>query len=162
VSIFVNPRQFNVAEDFTKYPIRSLRPCHRESEGVDIAFAPTPGDLPPGSTLSYRSVLSRVRSRRRGRVTSTGRHRRGILFGLVGAEHAYFGQKDAQQVMVIRQMARDLLRPWSPSACASPMGSLVAKRPLSPADGPPPRSCTASSRRAPLGGRRAIRRGAPA
>ena len=131
VTIFVNPRQFNVAADFTKYPrneARDLAIC--EAEGVDLVFAPEPiGGLP--ARLRHGRV-GRARSRGRWRARPGPGHFDGvatvvaILFDLVGAEHAYFGQKDAQQVMVIRQMARDLAiadrghrlpdRPRSPTA----------------------------------------------
>ena len=112
VSIFVNPRQFNVAEDFTRYPrseARDLAIC--ESEGVDLVFAPDPSEIyPPGfdTVVSVGAVSRPLEGAARpghfdGVATVVA-----ILFDLVGAEHAYFGQKDAQQVMVIRQMARDL------------------------------------------------------
>ena len=112
VTIFVNPRQFNVADDFTKYPrneARDLAIC--ESEGVDLVFAPEPSEIyPPGfdTVVSVGAVARPLEGAARpghfdGVATVVA-----ILFDLVGADHAYFGQKDAQQVMVIRQMARDL------------------------------------------------------
>ena len=112
VSIFVNPRQFNVAADFTKYPrneARDIDIC--KSEGVDVIFAPDPTEIyPPGfdTIVSVGAVSRPLEGAARpghfdGVATVVA-----ILFDLVGAEHAYFGQKDAQQVMVIRQMARDL------------------------------------------------------
>jgi pantoate--beta-alanine ligase len=112
VSIFVNPRQFNVASDFTRYPrneARDLAMC--ETEGVDIVFAPEVEEIyPPGfaTTVSVGAVALPLEGEARpghfdGVATVVA-----ILFDLVGAERAYFGQKDAQQVMVIRQMARDL------------------------------------------------------
>jgi pantoate--beta-alanine ligase len=112
VSIFVNPRQFNVASDFTRYPrneARDLAMC--EAEGVDIVFAPEVEEIyPPGfaTTVSVGAVAVPLEGAARpghfdGVATVVA-----ILFDLVGAERAYFGQKDAQQVMVIRQMARDL------------------------------------------------------
>lgn len=112
VSIFVNPRQFNVASDFTQYPrneARDLAMC--EAEGVDIVFAPAVEEIyPPGfaTTVSVGAVALPLEGAARpghfdGVATVVA-----ILFDLVGAERAYFGQKDAQQVMVIRQMARDL------------------------------------------------------
>jgi pantoate--beta-alanine ligase len=112
VSIFVNPRQFNVASDFTRYPrneARDLAMC--EAEGVDIVFAPEVEEIyPPGfaTTVSVGAVALPLEGAARpghfeGVATVVA-----ILFDLVGAERAYFGQKDAQQVMVIRQMARDL------------------------------------------------------
>jgi pantoate--beta-alanine ligase len=112
VSIFVNPRQFNVASDFTRYPrneARDLAMC--EAEGVDIVFAPEVEEVyPPGfaTTVSVGTVALPLEGAARpghfdGVATVVA-----ILFDLVGAERAYFGQKDAQQVMVIRQMARDL------------------------------------------------------
>jgi len=121
VSIFVNPRQFNVAEDFTKYPrseARDLAIC--ESEGVDIVFAPDPEEIyPPGfdTIVSVGAVSRPLEGAARpghfdGVATVVA-----ILFDLVGADHAYFGQKDAQQVMVIRQMARDLAIPTQVIAC---------------------------------------------
>ena len=83
-----------------------------EAEGVDLVFAPAVEEIyPPGFD---DHGLGRARSRGRWRVRRDPGHFDGvatvvaILFGLVGAERAYFGQKDAQQVMVIRQMARDL------------------------------------------------------
>jgi pantoate--beta-alanine ligase len=112
VTIFVNPRQFNVASDYTKYPrneSRDLEIC--ESEGVDLVFAPDATEVyPPGfdTTVAVGAVAQPLEGAARpghfdGVATVVA-----ILFDLVGADHAYFGQKDAQQVMVIRQMARDL------------------------------------------------------
>jgi pantoate--beta-alanine ligase len=112
VTIFVNPRQFNEAADYTKYPrneAADLAMC--ESEGVDIVFAPSVEEVyPPG--FDTKVVVGAVAEPLEGAARPG--HFEGvatvvaILFSLVGAEHAYFGQKDAQQVMVIRQMARDL------------------------------------------------------
>jgi pantoate--beta-alanine ligase len=112
VSIFVNPRQFTVAADSRRYPrneARDLAMC--EAEGVDLVFAPEVEEIyPPGfaTTVSVGAVALPLEGAARpghfdGVATVVA-----ILFDLVGAERAYFGQKDAQQVMVIRQMARDL------------------------------------------------------
>ena len=112
VSIFVNPRQFTVSSDYTRYPRserRDLAVC--EEEGVDFVFAPDVEEVyPPGfdTTVSVGDVARQLEGAARpghfdGVATVVA-----ILFNLVGAERAYFGQKDAQQVMVIRQMARDL------------------------------------------------------
>ena len=121
VTIFVNPRQFNVADDFTKYPrseARDLAIC--EAEGADLVFAPTASEVyPPGfdTVVSVGAVAQPLEGAARpghfdGVATVVA-----ILFGLVLADHAYFGQKDAQQVMVIRQMARDLAIPTQVIAC---------------------------------------------
>jgi pantoate--beta-alanine ligase len=120
-TIFVNPRQFNVAADYTKYPrdeARDLEIC--ESEGVDLVFAPQAAEVYPDgfdTTVSVGAVAQPLEGAARpghfvGVATVVA-----ILFGLVGAERAYFGQKDAQQVMVIRQMARDLAIPTEVIAC---------------------------------------------
>jgi pantoate--beta-alanine ligase len=112
VTIFVNPRQFNQPSDYTKYPrneARDLEIC--EAEGVDFVWAPPTEEVyPPGfdTTVSVGAVSRPLEGAARpghfdGVATVVA-----ILFSLVGAERAYFGQKDAQQVMVIRQMARDL------------------------------------------------------
>ena len=112
VTIFVNPRQFNEAADYTKYPRneeRDLAIC--AEEGVDLVFAPGVEEIyPPGfdTAVSVGAVAQPLEGAARpghfdGVATVVA-----ILFDLVGAERAYFGQKDAQQVMVIRQMARDL------------------------------------------------------
>ena len=121
VTIFVNPRQFTVADDFTRYPRnegRDLAIC--ESEGVDLVFAPEPSEIyPPGfdTVVSVGAVAQPLEGAARpghfdGVATVVA-----ILFDLVGADHAYFGQKDAQQVMVIRQMARDLAIATQVIAC---------------------------------------------
>ena len=121
VTIFVNPRQFNVAADYTKYPRNEARDLAiAEAEGVDIVFAPDASEIyPPGfdTVVSVGAVARPLEGAARpghfdGVATVVA-----ILFDLVGAEHAYFGQKDAQQVMVIRQMARDLAIPTEVIAC---------------------------------------------
>jgi len=121
VTIFVNPRQFNVADDFMQYPrneARDLAIC--EAEGVDLVFAPPASEVYPAgfdTVVSVGAVAGPLEGAARpghfdGVATVVA-----ILFGLIRAEHAYFGQKDAQQVMVIRQMARDLAIPTEVIAC---------------------------------------------
>jgi pantoate--beta-alanine ligase len=120
-SIFVNPRQFNLADDFTKYPrneARDLQIC--AAEGVDIVWAPPVDEVyvPGFDTIVTVGAISRPLegAARPGHFDGVATVV-AILFGLVGAEHAYFGQKDAQQVMVIRRMARDLALPTEVIAC---------------------------------------------
>jgi pantoate--beta-alanine ligase len=112
VSIFVNPRQFGDPADLEKYPrseARDVALC--TEEGVDLIFAPAVEEIyPPGfdTTVKVGDVGARLEGAARpghfdGVATVVA-----ILFDLVGAEHAYFGQKDAQQLLVIRRMALDL------------------------------------------------------
>jgi pantoate--beta-alanine ligase len=120
-TIFVNPRQFNEAADFQQYPrneARDLAIC--AEEGIDLVFAPGVDEVyPPGfdTVVSVGAVARPLEGAARpghfdGVATVVA-----ILFDLIGADHAYFGQKDAQQVMVIRQMARDLAIPTEVIAC---------------------------------------------
>jgi pantoate--beta-alanine ligase len=112
VTIFVNPRQFNEAADYTQYPRNEARDVASAlAEGADLIWAPPVDEVyPPGfdTTVSVGAVAAPLEGAARpghfeGVATVVA-----ILFSLVGADRAYFGQKDAQQVMVIRQMARDL------------------------------------------------------
>jgi pantoate--beta-alanine ligase len=112
VTIFVNPRQFNEASDYTRYPRNEARDVAAAlAEGADLIWAPPVEEVyPPGfdTTVTVGAVARPLEGAARpghfdGVATVVA-----ILFNLVGAERAYFGQKDAQQVMVIRQMARDL------------------------------------------------------
>ncbi len=120
-TIFVNPRQFGETADFTRYPrdeARDLAMCR--DEGVDLVFMPPVEEIyPPGFDTAVRvgAVAEPLEGHARpghfeGVATVVA-----VLFGLVGADRAYFGQKDAQQVMVIRQMARDLAIPTEVIAC---------------------------------------------
>jgi pantoate--beta-alanine ligase len=120
-TIFVNPRQFNEAADYQRYPrneARDLAIC--EEEGIDLVFAPGVEEVyPPGfdTVVSVGAVARPLEGAARpghfdGVATVVA-----ILFDLIGADRAYFGQKDAQQVMVIRQMARDLAIPTEVIAC---------------------------------------------
>jgi pantoate--beta-alanine ligase len=120
-TIFVNPRQFNEAADYQRYPrneARDLAIC--DEEGIDLVFAPDVDEVyPPGfdTVVSVGAVARPLEGAARpghfdGVATVVA-----ILFDLIGADHAYFGQKDAQQVMVIRQMARDLAIPTEVIAC---------------------------------------------
>ncbi|HEV7810325.1 MAG TPA: pantoate--beta-alanine ligase, partial [Candidatus Limnocylindrales bacterium] len=120
-TIFVNPRQFNEAADYQRYPrneARDLATC--EAEGVDLVFAPGVDEVYPAgfdTTVSVGAVARPLEGAARpghfdGVATVVA-----ILFNLIGADRAYFGQKDAQQVMVIRQMARDLAIATEVVAC---------------------------------------------
>lgn len=121
VTIFVNPLQFGPTEDFAAYP-RDLAGDLKllENAGVDLVFTPTPDLMyPPGfQTVVEVGSLGQILE---------GAHRpghfRGVatvvakLFNLAQPHRAYFGQKDAQQVVVIRQMVRDLNFPLEVIAC---------------------------------------------
>ncbi len=121
VSIFVNPRQFGETTDFTRYPRdepRDLAIC--DAAGVDIVFAPSVEEIyPPGfdTLVSVGAIARPLEGAARpghfdGVATVVS-----ILFALVGAERAYFGMKDAQQVRVIRRMALDLASPTEVVPC---------------------------------------------
>ena len=111
-TIFVNPRQFNEAADFKGYPRdeeRDIAIC--EAEGVAIVWIPAVEEIyPPGfdTTVRVGAVAEPLEGAARpghfeGVATVVA-----ILFAVAGAEHAYFGQKDAQQVAVVTRMALDL------------------------------------------------------
>jgi pantoate--beta-alanine ligase len=112
VSLFVNPKQFGPAEDFSKYP-RTLEQDRAalDALGVDFLFAPPPQDMyPAGFRTSV--VVEGLSDRLEGR--SRPGHFRGVttvvlkLFEIVQPRFAYFGRKDAQQARLIRQMSADL------------------------------------------------------
>jgi pantoate--beta-alanine ligase len=111
-SIFVNPKQFGPKEDFAKYP----RTLEADSEklsaaGVDALFLPDAAEIYPAGFRTYISVEG-LSERLEGR--SRPGHFRGVatvvlkLLEIVQPNFAYFGRKDAQQVRIISQMARDL------------------------------------------------------
>ncbi len=112
VSIFVNPTQFGPKEDFASYPRDPGRDCAMlEKAGVDIVFMPAPEEIyPPG--FNTWVTLTGVTERLEGAIRPG--HFRGVatvcnkLFNIVEAQTAYFGQKDAQQVVVIKKMVKDL------------------------------------------------------
>jgi pantoate--beta-alanine ligase len=121
VSLFVNPKQFGPAEDFSKYP-RTLEQDRAalEALGVDFLFAPSPQDMyPAGFRTSV--VVEGLSDRLEGR--SRPGHFRGVttvvlkLFEIVQPRFAYFGRKDAQQARLIRQMSADLNLDTSVMVC---------------------------------------------
>jgi pantoate--beta-alanine ligase len=143
VTIFVNPRQFGEASDFTQYPrneARDVAIC--AEEGVDLVWAPPVEEVYVAgfdTTVRVGGIAAPLEGAARpghfeGVATVVA-----ILFGLVGAEHAYFGQKDAQQVMVIKRMAQDLALPTRVVPCPTvrePDGLALSSRNvrLSPED----------------------------
>jgi pantoate--beta-alanine ligase len=112
VSIFVNPTQFGPKEDYSKYP-RSFERDREllEGEGVDVLFAPSDEEMYPGGALTYVTVEG-LSEKLDGR--SRPGHFRGVttvvskLFNILEPDCAFFGQKDAAQVAIIRRMVRDL------------------------------------------------------
>ena len=113
VSIFVNPLQFGPGEDLGSYP-RDLESdlARAKSEGADVVFVPEVGDMYPGGTPAVTVDPGPLGTRLEG--ASRPGHFRGVLtvvaklFHLVGPSAAYFGEKDAQQLAVIRRMVNDL------------------------------------------------------
>jgi pantoate--beta-alanine ligase len=120
-SIFVNPRQFNHRDDFTKYPRNESRDAAIcEEERVDVIWAPPVEEVyvPGFDTLVHVGAIAEPLegAARPGHFDGVATVV-SILFGVVGADRAYFGQKDAQQVMVIRRMALDLALPTDVVTC---------------------------------------------
>lgn len=121
VSLFVNPLQFGPREDFRRYP----RPFGADCKtlrvlGVDAALAPSVARIYPQGFQSFAEVP--YLSRRLCGLFRPG-HFRGVatvvlkLFNLVGPDRAYFGEKDYQQLQVVRRMVRDLDLPLRVVAC---------------------------------------------
>ena len=111
-SIFVNPTQFGPNEDLAKYPRSFDRDCDLlRREGVHIVFAPTVEEMYPQGAITWVTVEG-LSDKLDGR--SRPGHFRGVstvvskLFHIVEPDLAFFGQKDAAQVAVIRRMVRDL------------------------------------------------------
>ena len=115
ISIFVNPTQFGPKEDFKHYP-RDLARDRKLSKlcGVDVIFCPRAKDMYPSGCKTYVNVedLSSVLCGK-----SQPGHFRGVttvvlkLFNIIQPDKAYFGQKDAQQAIIIKQMVKDLNLP---------------------------------------------------
>ncbi len=135
VSIFVNPTQFGPGEDFEKYP----RPLKADLEicekvGVDVVFVPTPEQMYPGKNIIWVNV-EKLTETLCGR--SRPGHFRGVttvcakLFNIVAPDVAFFGQKDAQQAIVIKRMVADLNVPLEIVVCPTvrePNGLAVSSR----------------------------------
>jgi len=121
VSIFVNPTQFAPSEDFDTYP-RDLKKdlSLLEEESVDLVFTPSSDELYPDGYSTWVEVESLTR-RLEGAARPT--HFRGVativtkLFNIIAPQRAYFGQKDAQQALVIRRLIADLNLPIELRIC---------------------------------------------
>jgi pantoate--beta-alanine ligase len=120
-SIFVNPLQFGPHEDFSRYPRTFEADCAAlTAAGVDLLFAPSAETLTPAGATTFIEVASL--SNRLDGAHRPG-HFRGVativakLFHIVAPDRAYFGQKDAAQIAVLRAMARDLNFPVELVAC---------------------------------------------
>ncbi len=112
VTLFVNPTQFNDLEDFDRYPRDPIRDTRMaEAEGVDILFTPSPEAMYPKGFDTV--VVVRALSERLEGGSRPG-HFAGVstvvtkLLNLAGADRAYFGEKDWQQLQVIHALTRDL------------------------------------------------------
>ena len=112
VSVFVNPMQFGVGEDLESYPRDMQRDAALcESAGADLIFHPEPSEMYPQDFSSFVDMSTLT-----GGLCGKTRpiHFRGVctvvskLFNIVTPDRAYFGQKDAQQLAVIRHMVSDL------------------------------------------------------
>ncbi|MGH2655312.1 MAG: pantoate--beta-alanine ligase [Actinomycetota bacterium] len=122
VSIFVNPLQFGPEEDLAEYPRdldRDLEAC--EKEGVDAAFVPDADEMFPGGSPDITVDPGPLGDRLEGAARPG--HFRGVctivakLLGIVGPCRAFFGEKDAQQLFIVRRMARDLEFPVEVVGC---------------------------------------------
>jgi pantoate--beta-alanine ligase len=112
MSVFVNPTQFGPGEDFEKYPRPFDADCDMaEKNGCDVVFAPLPQDMYPKHFATFVTVEGIT-----GRLCGAARpgHFRGVttvvmkFFNIVSPDIAVFGQKDAQQAIVLRRMGEDL------------------------------------------------------
>ncbi len=116
MSLFVNPTQFGPGEDLDRYPRDEERDLRLAAEaGVDFVYAPEVSEVYPVGFATHVEVSGELAGVLDGDPSRRGPgHFRGVttvvakLFNSVGPDVAYFGQKDAQQALVIRRMARDL------------------------------------------------------
>src|SRR5881275_1713515 len=122
VSLFVNPTQFNDPKDLEAYPRDEARDAAMaQSAGVDLLFAPTATEMyahDSATTITVGGVSESLEGESRGPG-----HFRGVatvvakLFNIVQPTIAYFGQKDAQQALVVRKLVRDLSIPVRIEVC---------------------------------------------
>src|SRR5215212_8205433 len=112
VSVFVNPKQFGPQEDFSRYPRDLTKDTMALADyNVDYIFAPPPEEIYPKNFSTYVEV-ERLSEQLEGAARPG--HFRGvatvltILFNIVRPDFAYFGQKDAQQTLVVKRLVRDL------------------------------------------------------
>lgn len=113
VSLFVNPTQFGPREDLSSYPRDEARDAELAArEGVDVLFAPDAAEIYPdgfATSIHVSGITEVLCGANRG-----AHHFDGVatvvakLFGIVRPDAAYFGQKDAQQILVVRRVVRDL------------------------------------------------------
>jgi len=122
VSIFVNPTQFGPNEDFAEYPRDTERDrALLAAEGVDAVFMPSVGEMYPDGFATTVTVSGPVTEGLCGSSRPT--HFAGVttvvarLFGIAQPNRAYFGQKDAQQLAVIRRMTTDMALPVEVVGC---------------------------------------------
>lgn len=113
VSVFVNPTQFGPNEDLDAYPRTLEADCKlAEKMGADVVFAPSPKEMYPSEDATWVEVTGDITKVLCGRTRPI--HFRGVttvvtkLFNLAQPDRAYFGQKDAQQVEVLKRMVKDL------------------------------------------------------
>jgi pantoate--beta-alanine ligase len=144
ISVFVNPTQFNDPADLAAYPRDEARDASMARDvGTDLFFAPAASEIYPEGFATEVSV-ARLSEPLEGVMRGPG-HFRGVatvvakLFNIVAPDVAYFGQKDAQQALVIRRLARDLDFPIRVEVCPTvrePDGLAMSSRNvrLSPAD----------------------------
>ncbi|AUD07171.1 pantoate--beta-alanine ligase [Spirosoma pollinicola] len=114
-SIFVNPTQFNNPDDLARYPRTLEEDCEKlEAAGCDVVFAPSVSEMYPETPL-LRMNFGELETVMEGAFRPGHFNGVGIvvakLFNIVQADRAYFGQKDLQQVAVIRRLVRDLSFP---------------------------------------------------
>jgi pantoate--beta-alanine ligase len=124
VSLFVNPAQFGAGEDLEAYP-RDERRDERlaEAEGVDVLFVPAVEEVYPDGFATTVTVGDLTETLEGDEAQRGAEHFRGVttvvtkLFNMAGPDVAYFGQKDAQQALVIRKLVRDLDIPVRIEVC---------------------------------------------
>lgn len=137
VTIFVNPKQFNNAEDLAKYPRTEVEDAAKLAPfGVDAVFVPEPDEIYPdgyATTVSVSGISDALEGAFRpghfdGVSTVVAK-----LFLMTGAHKAFFGEKDYQQLMLVRRMVRDLNIPIDVIGCPTvrePSGLAMSSRNL--------------------------------
>jgi pantoate--beta-alanine ligase len=135
-SVFVNPSQFGPNEDFDKYPRTEAADIEKlEAAHCDVAFIPSPAEMYPEGFCTWVNVTAAPADRLEGKLRPI--HFQGVatvvlkLFNLTQATKSYFGQKDFQQVQVVKRMVNDLNVPVEIIRCPivrEPEGLAISSR----------------------------------